>query len=287
MNHYYTFFICGLGLTLSACTKKEAAVTETVLESFPVRVSKVSSKDLEETLTLTGSIKARNEAVIFSRVPGKLQSYHVKEGDAISKGGTIAYVERDEVGVTFRPAPVPSTLSGVIARVYLDRGADVTPTTPIASIVDQSQLSVKADVPERYLGKIRMGQEVRVSSDSNTDQVFLAKISRLSPVVDPNTRSAYLEATLSQKSLSLKPGMFTKLVVVIAKHSKAITIPLEGLNQKTVYVVENGIAHLKNVSVGIQTDTDSEITQGLHEGESVVTFGSFGLKEGSTVEVLP
>jgi membrane fusion protein, multidrug efflux system len=271
----------------TACKSKKKEAAE--LEKFPVRVEKATKRDLEETVTLVGTIKAKDEATLFSRVPGKLLQNQVKEGDPIRKGDSVALVERDEVGVKFEPAPVPSTLNGVVARTYLDRGANVTLATPIALVVDPSQLFAKADLPERYVGRVSLGQDVRVRVDAQPDREFKGKISRFSPVVDTSTRSTYLEARLEESGKVLRSGMFAKLVVVIGEQKGALSVPVDAIPDEahTLFVENGGKAYPREVQTGIRSDSFVEIKSGLREGEAVITFGLFGLKEGSDVEILP
>src|SRR3990172_4699153 len=95
----------------------------------------VEVKDVKETLGFVGDIAGEDEAAVYSKVPGKLLEKKVHEGDTVKKGDTIVTINRDEVGYTFEPAPVLSPLDGVIGRIYLDRGDNVTSSTPIARVV--------------------------------------------------------------------------------------------------------------------------------------------------------
>jgi membrane fusion protein, multidrug efflux system len=272
----------------SGCGKKEAPASK--VETFPVRVETAERRTLEETLSLVGSLKAKDEATLFSRVPGKLKDNLVKEGDPVRKDQAVALVERDEVGVHFEPAPVPSTLSGVVARVYLDRGANVTLNTPVALVADLSEVVARADVPERYAGRVRTGQDVRVRVDAQPDRTFRGSVSRVSPVVDPVTRCAYMEVKLDNSSGLLRSGMFGNLSVVVSAKSGAVAVPVEALTDgsgPSVFVVKDGKAHKREVVEGVRTQSHAEIKQGVAPGEQVVTFGLYGLKDGSPVEVLP
>jgi membrane fusion protein, multidrug efflux system len=270
----------------AACSGKRA--DEKRLDTFPVRVEGVAKRNLEETITLVGSVKAKDEATLFSRVPGKLLRNLAKEGSRIEKNAPVALVERDEVGVKFEPAPVPSTLTGVVARVYLDRGANVTLTTPIALVVNQGEVVAKGDIPERYSGKVAVNQEVRVRVDAYPDRVFEGKITRLSPVVDASTRSTYMEASLDNRSNVLRSGMFAKIQIVLDKRNGALSVPIDALSEgsNVVFVAVNGKAVKRDLTIGLRAEKYVEVTKGLADGENVVTFGLFGLKDGSALEIL-
>lgn len=278
--------LLSLLLLSAACGKKDKAVER--LDSFPVKTVAVEKRDVEETVVLVGSVKAKDEATLFSRVPGKLLRNALQEGAAVKKGDAVAYVERDEVGVRFEPAPVPSTLDGVVARVYLDQGQNVTLGTPVALVVDSSSLYARADVPERFAGRVHVGQAVRLKTDAWPDRVFRGTVSRVSPVVDPVTRSALIEARLDAGS-GLRSGMFGELTLVLGSSGKAVAVPTVALTDGSgwaVFVCKDGKVQKREVELGLRNDDFTEIRKGVEPGEQVVTFGLYGLKDGSPVEVL-
>lgn len=274
-------------LSAAACGRKTEQAAK--LDAFPVRVADVRRGDVEDVLTVVGSLKARDEATLFSRIDGKLVENLVKEGDPIKKGQPVALVQKDEVGVKYEPAPVPSTLDGVVGRTYLDRGADVALNTPVALVVDASSVRARADVPERYAGRVRLGQDVRVEVEAWPGRVFRGRVSKESPVVDPETRAAPIEVALDNADGRLRSGMFAKLTVVVERRSGAVVVPKEAITEGSgpcVYVIKDGRAVKRELKLGLVTDAQAEALSGVAPGESVAVFGLYGLKDGSPVEVL-
>jgi len=272
-------------LLLNGCGKGEKSVK---LETFPVRVVEAKKQLMEEKLVITGSLKARDEATLYSRVPGKLKENRLKEGEPVKKGEAVSWVERDEVGVVYEPAPVPSTLSGVVGRIYLDRGQNITLTTPVALVVDDSEVIAQADMPERYTGRAVLGQYVETRVDAYPKRVFQGRISRLSPVVNPQTRTALLEVTLDNKEKALRSGMFAELTVVVSRKEGALVVPASAILEGTpaiAFVAKDGIAHRREITLGLQTDTLIEVKSGLEPGEAVIASGLFALQDGSPVEI--
>ncbi len=286
-TEYLRLVVIVFAVLLSACSKPKEAPR---LEAFPVRVQVVSTGTIEDTLTLVGSLKARDEAMLYSRIPGKLQENLLREGQRVAKDQAVSLVMKDEVGVKYEPAPVPSTLSGVVARIYLDRGANVTLDTPIALVMDDRELIAKADVPERYAGRVTLGQDVRVQVDAYPDESFRGKVSRVSPAVDPMTRTAPIEVRLAEHAGKLRSGMFAKLILVQDRKSQVLIVPVSAFTEETppsVFVVENNKALKKAVTVGLRTESWAEITSGLSAGASVITSTLFGIQDESPVEVTP
>ncbi|MFA6091558.1 MAG: efflux RND transporter periplasmic adaptor subunit [Elusimicrobiota bacterium] len=274
-------------LVLCACGRKQAQ--EERLDTFPVRTAAVERRDVEETVVLVASVKAKDEAELFCRVPGKLLKNLLKEGERVKKGQPVALVERDEVGVRFEPAPVPSTLDGVVARTYLDQGENVTLQTPVALIVDDSELLLRAQLPERYASRARAGQEARLKIDAWPDKVFAASLSRVSPVVDTATRSTMVEARLKDSGRMLRSGMFGEMTLVLGSAAKVLSVPAEAVvdgSGPSVFVIKDGKAHKREILTGLHSDGLIEVKKGLEPGEQVAVFGLYGLKDGSAVEVL-
>jgi len=284
-NKVYLIFAI---LFIAGCGKKNEAAVE--LESFPVSVEKAVTRVLEEKLAVTGSIKGKNEATLFSRVPGKLKKYLLKEGDPVKRDQAVAQVERDEVGVVFEPAPVPSTLNGVVGRTYLDDGQNVSLDTPVALVVDDGEVIARADIPERYTGQTFLGQKVQINVEAYPEQMFAGEVSRVSQVVDPASRSALVEVRVPNPKRLLKSGMFAELTFSLAKKGNALAIPAEALldgKPPFVFVAEEGKARKREVKAGLVTDQFVEIQTGVKEGDMVITSGLFALQDGSPVEIIP
>ncbi len=258
-------------------------------DRFLVKTEKARIKNIEDFLILVGSVKAMDEAVLYPRVSGKLLRNLLTEGDAVKKDQPVALIERDEPGVVYEAAPVPSTLNGVIGRVYQDSGASVTPQTPIALVVNQDQVRVVMDVPERYIGKVFMGQQAHIKIDAFPDTQFSGKVHRVSPVVDTRTRSAVVELLADNAKGLLKSGMFSEVRLVVGSRSGAVAVPMTAvLNENSkpyVFVPLNDTAVRREVKTGISNGDYIQITSGLKAGDELISFGLYGLKNGSKIKI--
>lgn len=277
-------------LALSSCGEKNIdQLNKVEKDRFIVKTEKASLRTIEDTISIVGSIKAFDEAVLYPRVNGKLLKNVLFEGDRVSKNQTVALIERDEPGVVYEAAPVPSTLNGVIGRVYQDTGANVTTQTPIALVVSQAKVRVVVEVPERYVGKIRMNQPARIKVDAYPDTTFTGKIYRISPVVDTKTRSSVVEVLADNASHKLKSGMFAEVKLIAGAKTNVVTIPTSAIvtENKQAYVfkpAEDKAARVA-ISTGLTNDDYAQITGGLKNGEEVIVSGLYGLKDGSKISV--
>lgn len=274
----------------AGCRNKQAeALNQIEKDRFLVKTEKAQVRNLEEYILLTGSIKALDEATLFPRISGKLLKNLLKEGDPVKRDQAVALVERDEVGTVYEPAPVPSTLTGVIGRVYQDTGASVNPQTPIAMVVNQGQVRVVVDVPEKYVGKVFQGQNAAIKVDAFPDRRFNGKVYRVSPVVDARSRNTMVEVLVDNAEARLKSGMFAEARLIVASRGSALSVPAGAVVSEDggdfVFVPAAGdLAARLPVKTGIKT---SEFTQigGVKEGADIITFGLYGLKDGSKIKV--
>lgn len=285
------FIFAGAAAALaSGCRNKEVeAFNKLEKDRFLVKTEKAQVRNLEEYILLTGSVKAMDEATLYPRISGKLLKNLLKEGDPVKKDEAVALIERDEVGTVYEPAPVPSTLAGVVGRVYQDTGASVTPQTPIALVVNQGMVRVAVDVPEKYIGRVVKDQRARIKVDAFPDRYFSGSVYRVSPVVDSRSRNTLVEVLVDNIDGNLKSGMFAEARLITASRGAALSVPAGAVVSQDggdfVFVpAEGGLAARVPVKTGIRTDDFVQVG-GVKEGAEIITFGLYGLKDGSKIKV--
>ena len=288
----FTFWIVILIFTLytlhflTGCGKRGKSEKE---EAIPVKAIKVELRDIRKTLDYVGDIKGQDEAMVYPKVNGKIIEKIKDEGAIVNKGDIIAYIDRDEVGFQFEKAPVESPLTGIMGRVYVDIGTSVTPLTAVALVVDMDNVKVDLDIPEEYLSKVALGQSAEISLQAYPDEMFIGTISKISPVLDLETRTAPIEIVIPNSDHRLKSGMFAKVRLILEEQKNVPIILKESLIGKEpnlyVYVVEDNKAILKNITLGIRQGPYYQVKAGLKEGDLVVIMGQQRLKDNAKVNV--
>lgn len=280
------FILLSFVFLIYGCQKQEA-VKDAGPQIIPVKVSRVELRDIYRTLEYVGSIRAEEQAIVYPKVGGKIIEKVKEDGSVVEKGDALFYIDRDEVGLKFEKAPVETPLDGVVGRIYVDIGVNVTPQTPLALIVSMNRVKIDLDIPEKYLPQVSLDQNADISVDAY-NQKFRGIVTKISPVVDMDTRTAPVEITVENKEHLLKSGMFAKVSLIIGE-SKAVPVVLkESIMGKApaayVYVIENNKAILKNVALGIRQGGYFEVTGGVREGDAVVIMGQQRLKDGIDVK---
>lgn len=188
-----------------------------------------------------------------------------------------------------RDTYIVAPFSGVIKERSVNIGDYVDDKSAVASVVALSPLKLKASVPERAAGAVSKGMKVFVKVEAYPGKVFEGSIVRVSPSLDPKTRTLPIEAAFSNKDGMLKPGFFAKGKVVIKGDDKGVFITESSLislaGVKKVFVIENEIASERVVKVGERVDNALEITEGVREGEVIATSALNKLSTGIKVEV--
>jgi multidrug efflux pump subunit AcrA (membrane-fusion protein) len=263
----------------------------------PIEVEVVQTTTFKKFLSYTGDIQGIEEIDVLPKVSGKLLEIKVKEGDRIKNDQVLALIDRDVTGVKFELAEVTSPVEGIIGKVYLDKGAGVSPPspspqtgTPIFRIVNMDEVKVVINVIEKDLPKIKMGQVAEAKVDAYPERSFTGEVSLVSPVVDALTRTAQVEIHIFNPKHLLKPGMFAEVEIVEKEKKDAILVPsyaiLEKGDQKIAFVVEQKKAFSKSVETGDFGSDLIEIRSGLVQGETLVVSGHHRLNPGDSIRIV-
>jgi cobalt-zinc-cadmium efflux system membrane fusion protein len=182
--------------------------------------------------------------------------------------------------------PIRSPITGVVLDVGTANGElqrSLDNATSIATIADINPIWVVGDLYPRDLAAVKVGQPVEVSVTGYPGQVYHGVIANISDAVDPTTLTLKVRVVLANPGHKLKPQMYATIAVTNQK-GKAIVVPSTAViqNGKDTFVfVETspGKYARRNVILGTVHDTTDEITQGLEDGDKVVSTGAELLRE--------
>ncbi|HJU04819.1 MAG TPA: efflux RND transporter periplasmic adaptor subunit [Nitrospiraceae bacterium] len=177
--------------------------------------------------------------------------------------------------------------SRVIAR-NLTRGEVVEVTEKLFTVADLSEVWALANIPEKDIPFIRTDasageQQVEVLVTAYPGKVFHGKVTYVGDVLDVATRTMKLRIEVPNPDRKLKPGMYATIRVYSDPEEKALTVPEAAVQRererKFVFVQQD--AHtfkVREIKLGESNGENVKVTEGLHEGEHIVTSGAFILK---------
>ncbi len=253
-----------------------------------VSTLKSESLILKDFVLTNGEVETQVSVDVFPSIGGKVVQLKVSLGSSVNKGDVIAYIDPSEAGSYYVNSPVTAPISGSILTSTVKVGQKVTASSVIAKIGDISNLQITAKVPERYVAYLQEGQKAQITFQAYGDQVFEASVYRISPVVDPATRTKEIILHFDKDYPQINAGMFAKVKLFTVDYSGYPAIPQDALTENSdeyfLFVVkEDSTVTKRKVLRGQNVDGYVQILEGLTAGEVVVTEGMLTLYEGAKV----
>ena len=199
-----------------------------------------------------------------------------------------AQARLDELRITLANTIIVSPVNGFVARRVVDPGAFVSQNAPIVDVVDINRVRMVANVVERDLRRVAAGESARVEVDAFPGETFSGRIARVSPVLDPSTRTAQIEVEIPNDNFRLKPGMYARVTLTVEQRPNAMVVPSNALvdfeGKRGVFLTrDNQKAHFQPVETGIEEATRVEVLSGLKEEDRIITTGATGLRDGDRI----
>lgn len=205
------------------------------------------------------------------------------EMEALEAAFNLASLELDYTQIR---API----DGVVAERFIKLGNTISEGDALFRVTSLDPLVAYLHVPEREYRHIDPGQPVGIEIDALAGERIAAAVSRVSPVVDPQTGTFKITVEIVDTERRIKPGMFGRIGVIYDMHENALQVPrsaiIEDQGAASVFVVEGDRAVRRPVVTGYGNRGMVEINSGLRDGEQVVTVGQASLKNDSRVTVI-
>ncbi|MDR2926286.1 MAG: efflux RND transporter periplasmic adaptor subunit [Azoarcus sp.] len=185
---------------------------------------------------------------------------------------------------------IRAPFDGIVGIRKVNVGDYVRDGDALINIEDIAILKLDFRLPEIYLGRLKPGQKLDVTSDVVQGVVFPAEVEAIDPLVDAEGRAVLLRARLANDEGRLRPGVFARVRLIVEQRDNVMLIPESALipapgRTQYVFRVKDGIAHHVGVKTGMRRAAEVEIVEGLSPGDVVVAAGQFKLRDGATVAV--
>jgi multidrug efflux pump subunit AcrA (membrane-fusion protein) len=188
------------------------------------------------------------------------------------------------------PGDAPTQGTFAVAARYVSVGELLSPISRMFRLVDDDPLKLRAPVREQYVGEMRVGQRALVKVDAY-DREFVGEVARISPQVDPASRTFQIEVVIPNAEGLLRPGGFARARVETRQQPDVVFVPRDavvtfaGVNK--VFTVKEGKAQEIAVEVGPRQGADVEVIKGLKGADSVIVSGANRVATGVPVVVNP
>ncbi len=189
---------------------------------------------------------------------------------------------------------IVSPIEGVITQRQIKIGSQVQTGQSLFHIADFSPILGVLHVPEKELGRMKIGLEAEISPDAVLGAQITGFIKLINPVINPQTGTGKITIEINDRDALLKPGMFVRVQIITDTHHNALLIPRDALisedTERYAFITEtvDGRTRVKKqvVKTAYASIEAVEIIAGLSDGNTVVTIGHNTLKDGSLVDVI-
>lgn len=201
-------------------------------------------------------------------------------------------IEVELADLAIRLATLVSPIEGVVTRIDTPvAGINITPATAVFTISNPNELVFSANIDEVDIAGVVVGQKALVTLDAFADEEFEGNVTWVSfASITTRGGGTAFRAKISLPAVEgLKLGMNGDVEVILDSRSDVLLVPTSAVQRRKekrfVFLVQGNRVKIVEVSTGLSTDEFTEITQGLEEGQEVVTRGISKLKDGQKIRV--
>jgi membrane fusion protein, multidrug efflux system len=256
-------------------------------QAIAVAVVNADTGTVIRSTNLVGTLVGEQQVTVMPKVAGRVTEIAQGEGSYVKAGDPIIYIVNDIPGMDYRPGPVLSPIDGVVGKVNVEVGQTAAPGMPVATVASYSnRIRVKAAVSDADLPYVKAGATAEVAISALPDQTFEGRVTRISPIVDPASRSATVEVMLPNSQHRLVPGMTASVRLVVERREHVVTVPVSALfatDKTRVVTIDGTTARFRPVQVGLIGDDKAEIVSGINPDDRVATTGKERVQDGETV----
>ncbi|MDQ2179931.1 efflux RND transporter periplasmic adaptor subunit [Marinifilum sp. D714] len=257
-------------------------------------VIQLEDKEYENNIKIK-SLELRLE--ISKQTFEKQQSLYKKGGVTLSelKNAEIELINAkysyEDAIFRLEKLKVKAPFSGTITNLnYYTENTRIEAASPVLSMMDYSKLHMEINLAEKNISMIKTGQPVNIVNYTIPGDTLNGVLAQLSPAIDAETRSFKAVININNSKLLLRPGMFAKGEIVVAKADSALVIPKNVILNKqkgnVVFVVHKGLAEERVIEFGLENPNEVQIVSGLEKKDRLVVKGFETLRNRSKIKIV-
>lgn len=254
-----------------------------------ILLAKINDKPLQAQLLKLQAQKKLTEEKEF-------RQRQLLDRDAISRESydqvatELQSIEADIMLIEARIAETElrAPFDGVVGLRMISEGAFATTQTKIIRLVKTNPLKIEFAVNERYSGEVSPGFPITFQLPDNPSE-YKANVYAVDPKVDMDTRTIMVRAMYPNRNEELKPGRSVRVSALLSQIDNAISVPTEAviaeMEGEKVFIYKNGRAEQVPVVTGLRTESNIQIKEGLHFGDTLLTTAILQLRESIPVKL--
>ena len=190
----------------------------------------------------------------------------------------------------FSYSQIRSPIDGVVTDRPQFPGELATANQPLLTVMNTRHLIAKAHVSQSQAATLKTGNPATIQIPGVDDPVS-AKLTLVSPALDPGSTTIEVWVETSKPPAALKPGMTVQVSITAATAKNAILVPKTAVFQSpeagsfVLIAGKDNIAHQKTVQLGLRGATETQITSGVAAGDSIIVSGGYGLPDKTKIKI--
>jgi membrane fusion protein (multidrug efflux system) len=203
-----------------------------------------------------------------------------------------------EIRATIERKTIRASFSGILGIRKVNLGQYLAAGDPVVPLQSLNPIYVNVGLPQQSVGQVRVGHNLRVTSDDLPGRVFTGRVTAIDSVVDEATRNVQVQATLANPEGKLRPGMFVQVEVGLGPSRPVVALPASAISYApygdSVFIITDlkdqkgqtyrGVRQQFVKVEGARGDQVA-VVSGVNAGDEVVTSGVFKLRNGAAVQV--
>lgn len=250
-------------------------------------------RDDAQIALVKARVQANNARAGYRRARDMMSKELLSQGDfdKTSMEKDVAEQELAEAEWRISKTTIRAPFDGRLTDRVVNQGQHLRPGDVLFTVTDFDPIIARLYLPEKDVMALRDGTAVRIRMKAAEEIVFKGRIRQISPVVDPSTGTVKIIVEAVNPPSVVRPGAFVNVDIVRETRPGAVILPREAvvreLRDAHVFVVVGATAKKRAVTLGLEEAEVVQALTGVKAGETVITAGQGGLKDGSTIKILP
>lgn len=195
-----------------------------------------------------------------------------------------------DLGLQLNYTKIRALSEGFITERLIEVGSRVTANQQVYTIEDFKPLLIRVYVPTSDAIKLKESMTAEVTTEVLKGTLFGGNVKLINPRIDVQTGTVKVTVEVYDETLRLRPGMFVEVRIVIGQKENALVIPRKAIlykqNKIYAFILNGNRVTQQEIVLGLTEEDDAEVTEGLNEGDTIVTVGVDGLKDGQRVDII-
>ena len=201
-----------------------------------------------------------------------------------------ALLNKELAKISLNKSLINSPLKGTVKTRFVKVGEFVRKGDRLAEILEVDRILVKVNIPEQEILQIKIGQKVDITLYILGNKKFEGQVKKIGLEADASNRTFPVQIEVDNRERELRPGMLARVTFTQRVDKDQVVVPrhtiMERDTGRIVYVVDNGKAFQREVSIGISQREKVQILMGLSKGEQLVVEGHTKLTDGEEINIV-